>query len=135
MTAQIVSIVSDNWNGIHCREQQVKDPSEDDALDAARALDGRTKTLVAVSAADGSSLTIGGGAGQYVAYVSTNDERCFNLLADQEQSSGTVSLVAGGQEGDFPAEQIVKLDQVLRAVKFFYQAAGMDSGQRWRSQW
>jgi len=135
VTAQILSIVSDSWNGIHCREQQVQYPSEDDVLNAVRALDGLTRTLLAVNAADGSSITIGGGPGHYVAYVSTNDEMCFNLLVDQEHSSGTVSLVAGGQEGDFPAEQVVKLDQVLRAVKFFYQAAGMDTDQRWRSQW
>jgi Immunity protein Imm1 len=135
VTAQILSIVSDNWNGLQCREQRVEYPSEGDALDAVRALDGRTRTLVAVNAADGSSLTIGGGAGQYVAYVSTNDEKCFNLLADQEHGSGTVSLVAGGQEGDYPAEQVVELGQVLRAVRFFYQMAGTDNGQRWRSQW
>ena len=135
MPREIVQIVTDEWHGIHCKESAVDNPSIENAFEAIGSLDGRVKTLAVLSDRDGSSLTIGGGAGRYVVFVSTKDEKCFNLLSADTSTQEKVVLNAGGQDGEYPAQQIVGLQQVLDAVSAFFQTDVMDSNQSWRSQW
>ena len=47
---------------------------------------------------------------------------------------GTVMLNAGGQEGDYPAGQIVNLDQVQTAARAFFVGLQLEPSLQWERQ-
>ena len=55
-------------------------------------------------------------------------------MASPEPKEGVVLLNAGGQEGDYPAKQIVSLDQALAAGREFFDKRRLDPAQTWDRQ-
>lgn len=135
MDAYVSRMTADKWTGVLCGEDETLMPTIEDVGQAVRALDAETRTLVSLYGRGGAHLTIGGGAGQYILYVSTSDAQLWNLVADaKEGKSGVVMLNAGGQKGDFPARQVLAQPQVLQAAQAFLQTGALDSSLRWERQ-
>jgi hypothetical protein len=127
-------IVTDKWSGLLCDEDEIHAPTVDDLDRVIEELDAKTHTLVSLYGESGAYLSIGGGAGQYVAYASTSDEQLWNLLSDSDDRNGIVLLNAGGQEGDFPARQVVDKVLALQAARVFFGTGKLDFALRWEKQ-
>lgn len=127
-------IVADRWTGVLCEEDEVFSPSIDDLDCVIEALDCKIRTLVSLYGQNDTYLCVGGGGGQYVAYASTSDGQLWNLLSNKSDCMDVVLLNAGGQEGDFPARQVVDKQQVLRAARTFLEIGKLDSSLQWEKQ-
>ena len=134
MLWSIDRLVIDRWSGVLCTEDEVQAPTMGDSLRAIAALNSKTHTMVFLFGSDNSYLCVGGGAGQYVAYVSVSGEKFLNLLQDGDGREGKVLINAGGQEGDFPARQVVDAPRVLRATRTFFETGALDLSLRWEEQ-
>ncbi|WP_434345614.1 Imm1 family immunity protein [Myxococcus virescens] len=130
---KMAMIHGDRWEGVLNLEWRVDRASSADLERALEQLDARIHTLVTIQHEGEQHLTIGGGAGQYVVYATINNEQFWNLLRSQP-AIGTIRLNAGGQEGNYPAEQIVTKEQALAAGQAFLDAGRLDSSQKWQKQ-
>jgi hypothetical protein len=124
-------ILADRWRGAQCDEDVIESPSADDFARALAALDARERTMLCLHVPDGRQLTIGGGNGKYVVYAALSKDEFWNLLIETAEN-GTVSVTAGGQEGDFPAEQVVDQTQALRAGLAFMESGKLDPTLCWK---
>jgi hypothetical protein len=128
-----VSIHGDNWRGVLNDEWHVDDPSWDDVSHAIQRLDAETLTIVTIQGPGEQHLAVGGGAGRYVVYATFDGCDFFNLLT-VACDGGMVLLNAGGQEGDYPARQIVDVDQARAAAKAFFVGRQLEPSLRWEQQ-
>ena len=97
----------------------IADPTDVQIEDAIRRLDGQQATLVSLEADDEARMWISGGDKQrYICTVTFDGSQCYNLV-DPTQNKQSVSLVAGGQVGDYSGRLVVELDLVLRAAQKF----------------
>ena len=126
-------IHGDHWEGLLNHEWRIDRASPPDLERALDRLDARTYTMVTIQGDGEQHLTIGGGAGQYVVYATFDNEAFWNLLRPQP-ATGTVLLNAGGQEGDFPAAQVVSKEQARVAGLTFLRAGSLDPTQQWQKQ-
>ena len=124
------TMVGDHWEGTRATEWEIEAPDAADLERAVRRLDAVVYTLVIVVAGAEHHLTVGGGAGNYVVVV-TFDNQVFFTLLRSEYADGIVMVNAGGQEGDYPADQVVGATQALQAARFFLQTGGRDDTQQW----
>lgn len=133
MHAFVNRVVTDNWLDAICNEDTITDPTFDVTLNAIDALNAETKTLLSLCAKDDGYLTVGGGNGNYIVYVSTSDEQFWNLLSSKIDDD--VRLInAGGQIGDFPARQVVDHDQVVQAARAYFDDGSLSPMLNWEKQ-
>jgi Immunity protein Imm1 len=99
---------------------------------AIRLLDGDTRTLVTFSRGEEAPhMAVGGGAGgRYVAYITFDNRRFYNLT-DPHQPDKKILLVTGGQEGEFEAKQCVDLATVLKVARAFAERGEVDPSACW----
>lgn len=126
-------IRGDRWDGPLNHDWTIEDASPADFERALEQLDGRSRTMLTVEGDGQRHLTVGGGAGRYVVYISFDNDDFWNLLCPIPQA-GIVLLNAGGQEGDYPAKQIVDLAQARAAGRAFFDHQGLDPAQQWEKQ-
>jgi hypothetical protein len=126
-------VLGDHWEGVLNHEWRVERASSADFDHALDRLDARTHTMITIKADEERHLTIGGGAGQYVVYATFDGEVFWNLLRSQP-TVGMVLLNAGGQQGDFPAAQVVDKEQARAAGRAFLDACRLDPTQQWGKQ-
>jgi hypothetical protein len=134
MPSFVDRIVADRWTGVFCDEDETLTPVVGDVDRVVDALDAKTRTLVSLYGRDGAHLSIGGGAGRYVVYALTPDDQLWNLHTDEDNRKGTVLLNAGGQEGDYPASQVVNKGLALQAARTFLAKGELDPRLRWERQ-
>lgn len=108
----------------------IPNPSLDDVEAAVRALDGMHNTMVVLGTDGPDHMAIGGGAGRYIVYTTT-DNLTFSVPTDPFAAEGTVTLVAGGEEGEYPARQTVDLDMALRASRTYARDGSQDPTLAW----
>jgi hypothetical protein len=90
------------------------------------ALDGRSRTLVMLAAAETHMAIGGGGATGYIAYV-TFDNEVFEYLVDRDcVGKGRVAIVVGGQEGNYSQRYAVGLALVLESARLFVEKGEVD---------
>jgi hypothetical protein len=126
----VLRIVSDKWEGVMNHEEEIERPTPADFGHLLDRLDARTYTMIVLDAGGEHHLTIGGGAGQYVVYATFDNEEFWNLLRP-ELVAGTIMLNAGGQEGDYPAAQVVDKAYAAQAGRTFLMTGRLDSSMRW----
>lgn len=126
-------IHGDRWQGVLNHEWRIDRASPSDLEHALDQLDGRIHTMLSIQGEGEHHLAIGGGAGQYVVYATFDNEQFWNLQRSQP-ASGTILLNAGGQEGDYPAEQVVTKEQARAAALTFLDVGQLDPTQRWLKQ-
>jgi hypothetical protein len=96
-------------------------------------LDGKARTLVTIHGGDRQDtyIGVGGGAdGKYVVYIGYANERFFTLL-DPDAPPGKVSMVTGGQRGEFEARKCAARPAMLQAVRTFAMTGERDAALRW----
>lgn len=128
-----LAICGDSWRGVLNDEWHIDDPSWDDVLKAIRRLDATTFTMVTIERPGEQLLAGGGGAGQYVVYATYDNVEFWNLLSSTVDER-TVLLNAGGQEGDYPARQIVDLLAAETAARAFFVEGQLESALAWEKQ-
>jgi len=135
----VTQMICDRWAGVRNYEEVTASPSFEQFAVALRRMDGRVHTLVVLQACGGAQFTVGGGAGRYVTYVAADEETFWNLLlpGDRKEGADMGSLVlvnAGGQEGEYPARQIVDIDAAMQAGATFLQSGRIDEALLWERQ-
>lgn len=124
---------TDLWHGVMCDEFCIESPTETDVMQSIEALDAETKTMLTLVRKD-ASISVGGGRGRYVVFVAVgDDEQFWNLLADSAKT-GAVLINIGGQEGDYPARQVVDEEQATRAALCFLESGRRDPALTWELQ-
>jgi hypothetical protein len=123
-------LIRDSWRGNRNTDEVIESPPWIVIEAAIRSLNQKERTLVAIHESESKQMVVGGGGGIYVAYVTSGDES-FNKLTNPEGREEGVVLVVGGQEGEYPHEECVSLDTVLRAARTFADRGIMDPALRW----
>lgn len=126
-------IDGDCWEGVLDHKWHLEAALPTDLDRALEQLDGETFTLLTIGGDGEQHMGIGGGKGRYVVYATFDNEEFWNLLCAQPRE-GVIFLTAGGQEGDFPARQVVDLEQARAAAQTFLLHGQLDQGQRWEKQ-
>lgn len=93
-------------------------------------LDGHYKTLVTLETDSETHMSIGGGKGKYVVYL-TFDNDGFHYVVEPSKSDLEENLIVGGQAGVYAAKLCVGLDAALRAAKTFAESGVMDQSVVW----
>jgi Immunity protein Imm1 len=127
MYVTILSAGNDAQGGVGT---YIQNPSLDDVEMAVRALDGVHNTMVVLGTDGPGHMAIGGGAGRYIVY-STPDNLTFYVPIDPVAPQGSITLVAGGEEGEYPARQTADLDSALRAARTYTRDGSQDPTLTW----
>jgi len=98
-------------------------------------LDGNKCTMV-VLRGDGPdvNLSIGGGSGGLYVVSLTYDNRRFLTLLNPTAQTGRISMVCGGQRGEFDAKKCAVRSVMLQAVRTFAATGERDVTLHW-SRW
>ena len=118
------------WSSTDCKTHDLANPAWEDVDRAIKALDGEDKNdlyLTPNAEVPETYLCVGGGNGEYVVSGSVEGER-FPAVVIPDRSDELVSLVVGGQLGEFPERFIVDLDTALTAAKAFYESGRFGEG-------
>lgn len=128
-----VSIQGDSWRGVLNDEWSLESPDWDAVSMAIERLDAKKYTIVTIQGPGEQHLAVGGGAGRYIVYATFDNWEFWNLLG-QRVDGDKIILNAGGQEGDYPARQIVDLAQAQAAARAFFVGLQLDPSLRWEKQ-
>lgn len=126
-------IDGDRWDGVLCFEWYIEAPSSHDLNHALERLDAKTYTMVTLQGAGEGHMTIGGGAGKYVVYTTSDNREFWNLLSPHGEDSIEL-LNIGGQEGEYPARHVVDLVQARAAAQKYFERQQRNSEQKWEMQ-
>lgn len=113
----------------------ITNPSWEDIEKEIRCLDGlhNTEFILSVKSEQPYMLISGGNEGQYICIVTYDNEVFYNLKDLNNSDDDEVWLVCGGQGADFPAQQVVRLDKVLKAAKDFAEHGKLEPSLEWSS--
>ena len=124
---------TDHWHGVSCDEICIESPQDADVTRSIEALDATSRTTLTLERAE-ASMTVGGGQGRYVVFVTVGgNEEFWNLLSEAD-ATGAVMINIGGQEGDFPARHVVDHEKAARAALFFLESGRRDPTLTWELQ-
>lgn len=123
-------MICDCWDGPNNHNVVREAPSQPEFDEAFERLDAQVHTMVVLDAGGERHMSIGGGAGQYVVYATFDNEEFWNLLR-KAPTDGVVMLNAGGQEGDFPARQVVGQEEARQAGRSFLASCNLDRTLQW----
>jgi hypothetical protein len=129
----VLQILCDHWDGVFNREEIVETPTTADFDRLLDRMDGQIHTMIMLRRENDAHMGIGGGSGKYVVYAAFDNETFWNLIAP-EREPGTVMLNAGGQEGEYPARQVVTQDRARQAGHTFLATGELDRSLRWEMQ-
>ena len=116
-------------------DREVDSPTWPDIEAAIRALDGQTRTEMYLHPHRGDPetyLAIAGGSGNhYLVFVCHHNKR-FDEAVSPDAPEGTVSMITGGQLGEFQFEDLVTLDEALEAAQVYHQSGRLAGSVKWR---
>jgi hypothetical protein len=107
-------------------------PNLEQLTSAISKLDGKTYTMILLKGqSPDTNLSIGGGfEGHYVVSLTYDNRRFFTLL-NPSAPAGRLSLICGGQRGEFEATKCADRPSTLQAVKTFATTGERDTVLRW----
>jgi Immunity protein Imm1 len=120
----------DEWIGNQNKESIESVNSWQSIESAIRQLDGQRKTLVTLETDGETHMSVGGGQGKYIVYV-TFDNESFDYLVDPTKPNTEELLLVGGQIGHYPAKSCVDLDMTLKSAKAFAEKGEMLDSVIW----
>jgi hypothetical protein len=124
----------DNWKGNLNKGENIPLPKDgvDIIVEKLNNLNQRTHTQL-ILATETSYLLVGGGNGQYVCTFSTReDERYFNLINQlYDNTDEEIAIVTGGQEGLFSNRLVLKYDEILPALTYYFYNEKMNPKLVW----
>jgi hypothetical protein len=113
--------------------QDVEESPVDDALVRERILqlDGANRSLIMLYGGD-RHLAVGGDSdGGLVVYATLDGETFHSLTRDGADGDPPVTVVAGGQPGDYPANQVVSADAAISAAQEFARSGELADELTW----
>lgn len=113
--------------------QEVEEPAEE-ALVRTRImeLDGAMRSLVTLYGGDGGHLAVGGDSDSgLVVYATRDNETFFQLTRDVPGDEPQVTVVAGGQPGEYPANQVVNVDAAITAAQAYAGSGALHKELSW----
>jgi hypothetical protein len=122
------------WHSTSRDDVDVSNPSWIDVEKAVRRLDGEQYNdlyLKPFGTDDRTFLCVGGGGGKYVVAGTDAGGRNVAVPAEGVSDDSLVSLLVGGQLGEFPSRYILALDRVLSATRAFFDAGGFECLVQW----
>lgn len=123
------------WTDSGLEDHDIDLPTWPDIEAAIGGLDGHTRTEVYLHPRRSDPetyMSIAGGADDhYLVFVCHHNER-FDEAVTPDAPEGTVSMVTGGQLGEFRLEHLVTLDEALEAARVFHQSGQLAGGVKWR---
>lgn len=125
-------VIVDEWSGVKSRESTLKDATWADVARLIRRLDARRHTIVNLKIDDGNHLTVGGGNGRLIVTVTADGDRFFDLVRAAPIDTSTIRLNVGGQEGEYPADQVVDEDTAIACAMTYLKSSKMDERFKWR---
>jgi hypothetical protein len=128
-----LKLSGDRWLGMDCADWDVESPSWPAVESSIRRLDQAEFTIVSLHSDGEAHVAIGGGAGRYIVYETPDNFTFFNLLSEQAGNDWVIVAV-GGQEGSYPAIQVVDVETALRAAHAYWQSQQRDSTLVWVEQ-
>ncbi|WP_405058263.1 Imm1 family immunity protein [Kribbella sp. NBC_01505] len=101
-------------------------------VELVRSLDGRRHTLVTLSPGGEAHLAIGGSARDgLVGYVTEDNAVFYNLRSRAAKAQGRVTVVAGGQPGEYDGAAVVSLEEAFAAAVHYAQTGGRAEELAW----
>lgn len=128
----INSISIDERNGTTFNEEIVMNPTWADSLRFLKKLDGDKFTLVFFEVSDTGSALVGGGP-EYFGVSITIDEHIYTLMNDK-QGNSEISLVIGGQLGNYCDNICIELIPMLEVLKYFYETGKLHESHQWKQE-
>ena len=122
------------WRGTGVTKTISEQPSWEAVESAIRALNNRERNDLYLTPSPGDPetyLCIGGGAGRYVVAGSVRNLEFPTILDDSKSPDPRQRLTVGGQEGEYPANQVVDLETALSAAREFFEAGGFSESGPW----
>ena len=126
----VLDMTTEKWIGNKNQGNFIENPSWSQIETAIRELDGESKTLVTLGIDEDTYMSIGGGINKYV--VITFDNFNFYVLTGSPKSEQIQTLVVGGQNGNYPANQCVDLLHCLLAARTFTESRKLDTLLTWQ---
>ncbi|WP_315795380.1 hypothetical protein [Paenibacillus sp. BIC5C1] len=128
----IKSISIDESIGATFKEEIVVNPTWTDTLSFLRKLDGDKFTLVFFEISDTDSALVGGGPEYFIVSI-TIDDTIYTLMNDKLGNS-EISLVAGGQLGNYCDNICIELIPMLEVIKYFYETGKILEAHIWKQE-
>ncbi|WP_408894722.1 hypothetical protein [Paenibacillus taichungensis] len=128
----IKSISIDESIGATFKEEIVVNPTWTDTLSFLRKLDGDKFTLVFFEISDTDSALVGGGPEYFIVSI-TIDDTIYTLMNDKLGNS-EISLVAGGQLGNYCDNICIELIPMLEVIKYFYETGKLLETHIWKQE-
>ncbi len=120
----------DDWHGAIDQPIEIDEVTITCIPDLVDRLDAENHTLLALSAADGCCLLLGGGKGQYVVCRIDGQGNSSTLSSGDQTDGGTIWLCVGGQIGNYELRNICGVGEAVHAATSFLLGE-MDSRFEW----
>lgn len=112
-------------------EQETAAPSKQDVESRIAGLDGIERDLVILYRND-SHFAVGGSASGRLVASCTFDNQELGQLTSGGDPDAEITVMAGRQAGDYPANQVVGLAEVLTAVDAFVEDGSLAVKVSWK---
>ena len=114
------------------RERRFENAPDWSAIRAAiERLDGERYTLVTLEHDEETQMCIGGGAnGNYLGFINRPGPEVFNLISDRKEGD-KITMVAGGQLGDYDLRSCVTRAEALAAAQRFALDGEREQSLKW----
>lgn len=132
---KIIRIVEDVRQGDRVQTRTHDVPTTGDLLAALDRLDGAVFSSTAFVIDDDTVLSVGGGNGGYIVFMSLGGDVEIHTLIDPAKSEDLdQDLVAGGQMGSYPQFQCVDRTLAASALLYFHEHGAPSPQLRWASE-
>jgi hypothetical protein len=123
-----VTMTTDYWESVINDERVDLCPSWHSVDDAITRLNETVYTLVVLDDHQGSSLFIGGGLAGIVVAWSKGDQ---HLIARRGDQSEKVSIVVGGQAGEYKRRNAISLDEAKSIARAYFNGSDVRDLGEW----
>jgi hypothetical protein len=130
----ILELTICEWHDARVTETVLEQPRWEAVEQAIRALNNKERNdlyLTPTPADPETYLCVGGGGSRYIVAGSVRSEEFPTILDHSRSSQPPVRLTVGGQEGEYPAAQVVDLATALNAGRHFYDSGGFSNSEMW----
>ncbi|MFJ3459831.1 Imm1 family immunity protein [Achromobacter spanius] len=132
---KIVRIIEEMRQGDQEQTRAHESPTEGDLLAALDRLDGAVFSSTAFVIDDDTVMSIGGGDGAYVVFISSGgDTRIHTLIDPAKSEDHDQDLVTGGQSGSYPQFQCVDRSKAASALLYFHAHGAESPDLNWASE-
>lgn len=125
-------LIADEGSGLNSRESNLDDFTWADVARLIKRLDARKYTTVSLKVDENNHLTVGGGNGRFIVTVTAEGDRFFDLVHPAPTDKSSIRLNVGGQEGEYPADQVVDEDTAVACAMTYLKSSKMDERFVWR---